>query len=162
MKRINITVVCVGDETYPGCVDLLEDCPSINVIARPTGLSEAGAWVALGRSDVLLLDEALLKREGYDAVRDIHASFPSLKSLMIVENETRQEMVTILSLGVLGVIARASTTSMLCKAIAAIFTGEAWLSRGMAQPLRKRLGQATGLEDLPEEVPDASGRLRLH
>jgi len=162
MKIINITVICVGDETYPGCIDLLEDCPSINVIARPTGLNEAGAWVALGRSDVLLIDEAFLENEGHDAVCDIHASFPSLKSLMIIENESRQEMVTILSLGVLGVIKRASITSMLCKAVSAIFAGEAWLSRGMVQPLRKRLGQETGLADFSGELPGSPGIPRLH
>ena len=162
MKKINLTVICVGDETYPGCVDLLEDCPSINVIARPSGLSEAGAWVALGRSDVLLFDEALLENEGHDAVRDIHASFPSIRSLMIIENESRQEMVSVLSLGVLGVITRASMTSMLCKAVSAIFTGEAWLSRGMVQPLRKRLGQEKGLADVSGELPDSPGMPRLH
>ena len=162
MKKINLTVICVGDESYPGCIDLLEDCPSINVIARPTGLYESGAWVALGKSDVLLLDEALLEREGHEAVRDIHESFPSLSSLIVLENETRQEMVTVLSLGILGVIARASTTAMLCKAIAAIFAGEAWLSRGMVQPLRKRLGQKAGLSDFSEELPESAGRSRLH
>ena len=162
MKIINITVICVGDETYPGCIDLLEDCPSINVIAQPTGLSDAGAWGAVGRSDVLLIDEALLEREGHDAVRDIHASFPSLKSLMILENKSQQEMVTVLSLGILGVMTRASTTSMLCKAVSAIFAGEAWLSRGMVQPLRKRLGQETGLTDFPEELPGSPGLTRLH
>ena len=162
MKIINLTVICAGDETYPGCIDLLEDCPSINVIARPGGLSEAGTWVALGRSDVLLIDETLLEREGYDAVRDIHASFPSLKSLMIIENGSQQEMVTVLSLGVLGVITRDSTTSMLCKAISTIFAGEAWLSRGMVQPLRKHLGQQTGLTDFPDELPGSQGIPRLH
>ena len=91
MKKINITVICVGDEAYPGCIDLLEDCPSINIVARPAGLTEAGAWVALGRSDVLLLDEALLEREGHDAVRAVHDSFPSLSSLIILENGTQQE-----------------------------------------------------------------------
>ena len=162
MKKINITVICVGEEAYPGCIDLLEDCPSINIVARPTGLTEAGAWVALGRSDVLLLDEALLEQEGHDAVRAVHDSFPSLSSLIILEKGTQQEMVTVLSLGILGVIARASTTSMLCKAISAIFTGEAWLSRGMVQPLRRRLGQDAGLSDFSEELPEPPGRPRLH
>lgn len=161
MKKINITVICVGEEAYPGCVDLLEDCPSIHVSARPDGLNEAGAWVALGQSDVLLLDEALLEREGHEAIRDIHAAYPYLKSLMIIENESRRDLVSVLSLGVFGVIARASTPAMLCKAVAAIYAGEAWMPRGMVQPLRNQLGQESGLADT-EEFPVATDRPLLH
>ncbi len=91
MKKINITVICVGDESYPGSVDLLTECPAINIVARPTGLDEAGAWVALGRSDVLLLDEAMLEQEGQQAVRAIHDSYPLLKSLLVVEQQTQQK-----------------------------------------------------------------------
>jgi DNA-binding NarL/FixJ family response regulator len=162
MKKINVTVVCVGDESYPGCVDLLTACPGINIVARKTGLDEAGTWVALGRSDVLLLDEAVLEQDGHQAIRAIHDSYSSLKSLLIIENETEQEMVTVLSLGIQGVIRRGSATSFLCKAIAAICAGEAWLSRGMAQPLYRKLGRDTGLHSLLEELPDPQGGSKLH
>lgn len=162
MKKINITVVCVGDEAYPGCIDLLAACPEINIVAQPTGLNEAGTWVALGQSDVLLLDEAVLEQDGHYVVREIHDSYPLLRSLLILEKETQQEMVTVLSLGILGVIGRESTISLLCKAVSAIYAGEAWLSRGMVQPLRRQLGQEAGLSTLLEDLPVPSGRLRLH
>jgi len=162
MKKINITVVCVGDEGYPGCIDLLAACPTINIVARPTGLNEAGTWTALGQSDVLLLDEAVLEQDGHQAVRTLHDSYPLLRSLLILENETRQEMVTVLSLGILGVIRRESTTSLLCKAVSVICAGEAWLPREMVQPLRRQLGRETGLSSLREDLPVPSGRLKLH
>lgn len=162
MKKINITVVCVGDEGYPGCIDLLAACPEINIVARPTGLNESGTWVALGRSDVLLLDEAVLEQDGHHAVREIHDSYPLLRTLLILENETQQEMVTVLSLGILGVIGRESMPPLLCKAISAICAGEAWLSRGMVQPLRRQLGQDAGLSSLLNELPGPSGRAKLH
>lgn len=162
MKRINVTAVCVGDDDYPGCIDLLADHPEINIIAQPAGLNEAGIWVALGRSDVLLLDEAALEQGGHRAVRAIHDSYPSLKSLLVLENETEQEMVTVLSLGIQGVIGRGSTNSFLYKAIMAIFSGEAWLSRGMLQPLRRQLGRDTGESGLLGELTDPTGRTKLH
>jgi DNA-binding NarL/FixJ family response regulator len=162
MKKINITVVCVGDEAYPGCVDLLAACPAINIVARPAGLNEAGTWTALGQSDVLLLDEAVLEQDGHHAVRAIHDSYPLLRSLLILDDETQQEMLTVLSLGILGVIRRESMTSLLCKAISAICSGEAWLSRKLVPPLRQQLGQETGLARLFEEVPVPSGRWKLH
>ena len=162
MKKINITVVCVGDEGYPGCVDLLAVCPAINIVGRPTALNAASTWVALGQSDVLLLDEAVLEQDGHHAVRAIHDRYPLLRSLLILDDETQQEMVAVLSLGILGVIRRESMTSLLCKAISAICAGEAWLSREMVQPLRRQLGRETGLSSLPEDFPAPSGRLKLH
>lgn len=162
MKKINITVICVGDESYPGCIDLLTECPAINIVARPTGLDESGAWVALGRSDVLLLDEATLEQEGQRAVRAIHDSYPLLKSLLVVEQQTQQEMLTVLSLGILGVIGRESMTAQLCKAISTIGAGEAWLSRGMVQPLRRQLGQGLRLSETSEQRLEVPGRTKLH
>ena len=162
MKKINITVVCVGDEAYPGCVDLLAACPAINIVARPAGLNETGTWAALGLSDVLLLDEAVLEQDGHHTVRAIHDSYPLLRSLLILDDETQQEMLTVLSLGILGVIRRESMTSLLCKAVSVICAGEAWLSRELVPPLRRQLGQETGLARLFEEVPVPSGRWKLH
>jgi DNA-binding NarL/FixJ family response regulator len=162
MKKINITVACVGDEVYPGCVDLLAACPAINIVARPAGLNETGTWAALGQSDVLLLDEAVLEQDGHHTVRAIHDSYPLLRSLLILDNETQQEMLTVLSLGILGVIGRASMTSLLCKAVSAICAGEAWLSRELVPPLRRQLGQETGLVRLLEDVAVPSGRWKLH
>lgn len=162
MKKINITVICIGDESYPGCIDLLTECPAINIVARPTGLDESGAWVALGRSDVLLLDEATLEQEGQQAVRAIHDSYPLLKSLLVVEQHTQQEMLTVLSLGILGVISRESITRQLCKAISTIGAGEAWMSRGMVQPLRRQLEQGLRLSETSEPRLEVPGRTKLH
>ena len=162
MKKINITVVCVGDKGYPGSVDLLAACPTINIVAQPTGLNEAGTWTAIGQSDVLLLDEAVLEQDGHHAVQTIHDRYPLLRSLLILDDETQQEMVTVLSLGILGVIRRESMTSLLCKAVSAICAGEAWLSREMVQPLGRQLGRETGLSSLREGLPVPSGRFKLH
>ncbi len=162
MKKINVTVVCVGEETYPGCIDLLIACPAINVVARPTGLDEVGTWSALARSDVLLLDEAALEQDGHQVVQDLHERFTSLRSLLILDNETDQEMVSVLSLGIKGVIKRRSTLSFLCKAISAICAGEAWLSRDMVKPLCNHLDREEGPSRLFDELANVPGSVKLH
>jgi DNA-binding NarL/FixJ family response regulator len=162
MKKINITVVCAGDEDYPGCVDLLAAYPEINIVAQSTGLNETGIRGALARSDVLLLDEAVLDQDGHHAVRAIHDCYLLLRSLLILETESQQEMMTVLSLGIMGVIRRESITSQLCKAVSAICAGEAWLPRKMVQPLRRQLGHETGGPGLLEDLPAPSGRMKLH
>jgi DNA-binding NarL/FixJ family response regulator len=162
MKKINITVVCAGEECYPGCIDLLSAYPEIRIVAQPTGLNEPGTWDALGCSDVLLLDEAVLDQDGHHAIRAIHDSYPLLGSLLILENDSQQETMTVLSLGILGIIRRESTTSQLCKAVTAICAGEAWLPRKMVQPLHRQLGQEKGGPGRLEDLPAPSGRMKLH
>jgi DNA-binding NarL/FixJ family response regulator len=139
MKKINVTIICAGAEEYPGCGDLLEDCPEISIVARTGGLYEPGSWAALGRSDILLLDEAAIEQDGLDVVLSAHACHPLLRSLLIMENFNINKAMSVLSRGVRGVMERTATVSALRKAIAAIYTGEAWLSRGFAEPLRNEL-----------------------
>ena len=162
MKKINVTVVSVGNHGYPGCAELLADCPEVNLVAQPSGLNEAGIWVALGRSDVLILDEDVLEQAGHEAIRSLHEYYPSIRSLMVVEGEHEYKTLAAVSLGVQGVIGRASTVSMLLKAVIALYSGEAWLSRGLARPLRKRLNQESELTCWIELSADLADRGRLN
>jgi DNA-binding NarL/FixJ family response regulator len=159
MKKINVTIACLGSMVYPDCADLLADCPDINLVAQPAGLNEGGAWEALGRSDVLVLDEAAMEQVGYQAIRYLHEYYPSIRSLMVVEGEHDYKTLAAVSLGVQGVIGRASTVPMLRKAIIALYSGEAWLSRGLAAPLRNQLGRGSELTcwtDLSSDLADRS------
>ena len=137
--------MCVGNHGSPDCAELLADCPEVKLVAQAGGLHEAGVWVALGRCDVLVLDVAVMEQAGHHAIRSLHEYYPSVRSLMVVEGEPDYKTLAAVSLGVQGVIGRASTVSMLRKAIVALYSGEAWLSRGLIQPLRNQLNQKSEL-----------------
>ncbi len=141
MKKINITIIVAGKEDYPGCADILLTCPEFRVVACPTGLYEAAAWTAIAQSDVVLLDEAVLERDGVETVRRICDSYPLLKLLLILERDSEGRMLEALSLGISGVMERASLVSMLRKAIPVLYSGEAWVSRGLVHSLRKYLNE---------------------
>jgi len=141
MKKINVTVACADSMDYPGCADLLADCPEISLLAQPASLDEFGIQAVLGRSDVLVLDEAIMEQVGHQAIRSLHEYYPSIRSLMVVEGEHEYKTLAAVSLGVQGVIGRASTVSMLRKAIIALYSGEGWISRGLAVPIRNQLNQ---------------------
>jgi DNA-binding NarL/FixJ family response regulator len=162
MKKINVTVVCVDSLDYPGCADLLATFPEICLVAQPASLNEAGIWTALGRSDVLVLDEAVMELVGYQAIRSLHAYYPSIRSLMVVESEHAYKTLAAVSLGVQGVIGRASIVPMLRKAIIALYSGEAWLSRGLAVPLRNQLNQEYELTCWTELSADLIDRSKLN
>jgi DNA-binding NarL/FixJ family response regulator len=81
---------------------------------------------------------------------------------MVVEGEHEYKTLAAVSLGVQGVIGRAAIVSMLRKAIIALYSGEAWLSRGLAQPLRKHLNQESELTCWAELSADLANRGRLN
>lgn len=138
MKKINVTVICPGEEEYPGCVDLLRTYPEINLVACYYALEGPGLRVALDSSDVLLLDEAVLAVEGPEKVRAIHTDYPGMRILQIVENNCEISTMIAIYLGVRGMIERASMVSTLRKAITVMYSGETWMSRGMVQLLHNR------------------------
>ena len=135
MKKINVTIICPWEEEYPGCEDLLKTYPEINLVASFNGLDEAGHRRALEGSDVLLLDEAVIELEGTEKVRAIHAAYPGIKTLQIVGKRSENNTMAAISLGVRGVLERASLVPMLRKAITVLYSGETWISRDVVQSL---------------------------
>jgi DNA-binding NarL/FixJ family response regulator len=143
MKIIKVSITGAGEEEFPRCRDLLETCPEISVLAHPGGLLEAGIWMSLGRSDILILNESVIKRDGVDAAYELHASYPSIRSLLVIEKHNKNKILTALSMGIKGVITRDSLFSGLLKAITTIHAGEAWVPRGLVEPLRDKLAADT-------------------
>ena len=131
--------MCAGMEEFPRCSDLLVSCPAVSIIAQPESINGAGARLAIGRSDILILDEANLEQDGLDSVRELLASQPSARSLLVIDKYNKNNILVALSLGISGVIARDSLFSELTRALTAIYIGEAWISRGLAEPIRDEL-----------------------
>ncbi len=139
MKNINVTILCAGTEEFPRCSDLLETCPEISILAQTGSMNETGAWIALGRSDILILDEAALEQDSLESVRGFLVSQPSVRSLLIIEKYNKNNILSALSLGIKGVVARGSLFSELTRALTAIYIGDAWVSRMLAEPIRDEL-----------------------
>ncbi len=139
MKYIKVTIMCVGREEFPRCSDLLESCPAISIMAQLKSINEEGARCAIERSDILILDEAALEQDGLDSVRGLLAGQASTRSLLVIEKHNKNNILSALSLGIMGVVARDSLFSELTRALTSIYLGEAWISRGLAAPIRDEL-----------------------
>ena len=138
MKKINVTIIFAAEEEYPGCEDLLESYPEINLVACYSTLDAAGLRIALEGSDVLLLDDAVVEIEGPEKIRRIHVDYPTLRTLQVVENNCEINVMGSFCLGIRGTMERASVVSMLRKAIAVLYSGESWVSREMVQLLHNQ------------------------
>lgn len=139
MKKINVTIVSAAEEEYPACADILGSCPEIKIVARPLCLYEPGAWSAISGSDVLVLDEAMLEREGLSVLGAVRHHQPMIKLLLIMDKHNENKVLEALALGFTGIIERASLLSMVRKAIPALYTGETWVSRKLVHALRTQL-----------------------
>jgi DNA-binding NarL/FixJ family response regulator len=162
MRKINVTIFIAGKEDYPGCADILESFPEFRLVARPNGLYAPDAWVAISQSDVVLLDEAVLERDGVETVRRICDSYPLVKLLLILEQHNEARVLEALSLGIAGVMERISLVSMLRKAIPVLYSGEAWVSRGLVHSLRKHLNKMEEESCLAAPVGMHPGRGKLN
>jgi len=156
MKKINVTYACVAAEEYPGCADLLDSYSEVNLVACPTSLVGQAAAMALAKSDVLVVDESLLTRDGLQAVQSAHTTYAKLNILLVYENNNNNNMMEYLTVGVRGLIERKSCISLLRRAIPALYAGEVWMPRRLVQSLRNQSinnGGSLSWEILPSMMP---------
>jgi DNA-binding NarL/FixJ family response regulator len=142
MKKIKITLVIAGEEVYPGCGDIVETCNEFEIIARHGSLTAAGIWQDLTGSDIILLDEQAVSRDGREVVRNVHESFPFARLLLIMEKVSRNKTMEALSMGITGVMDRTSMLASVRKAIPVLYSGETWVSRGLVKSLHSQLKYA--------------------
>jgi len=141
MRKINLTIISGGVRRFPGCADLLGDFPEFRVLAHAHGLYDPGVCSAMGQSDVVLLEEAVVEHDGTDTIRSITETHPHLRILLIIDNENDDRVLEAVGLGVSGVMERRMIRTMLRKAIPALYAGEPWISRQLASSLRGQLKQ---------------------
>ncbi len=108
-------------------------------LSPDTPVCSDGVWSAISSSDVLVLDEATLAQDGATAVRALHQYYPLARLLLVIENNNENKLLEAIAMGFSGIIERASLRSMVRRAIPALYTGEAWVSRRLVPKLRTEL-----------------------
>ena len=140
MKKINVTIMCAGIEGFPRCSDLLESYPVVSVVAQPENLNEEGARLAIRHSDILVLDEAALEQDGLDSLRELLAEQTPAGGLLIADKGNKKKILSAISLGVRGVVARDSLFAELPRARRDIYVGEQAVPGGRADAIGGELG----------------------
>ena len=126
---IPVTIVMPERQQYPTCRDMLELCPEIEIIACPDSLLDSATWQALGQSQVLLLDEAVLDRDGAGALQTIHASYPDIRPLLVVEQDSLERAAEAFSLGINAVMVRPDNALRLREVITTLAGGQGSATR---------------------------------
>ena len=91
------------------------------------------------KPDVLLLDLAMPRVHGMDALRDLDATRDPVRTILLTAAIEKGEVVTALQLGARGVVLKDAATQLLFKAVHSVMAGEFWVGRGSVADLVEAL-----------------------
>jgi two-component system, NarL family, nitrate/nitrite response regulator NarL len=118
---------------------LLESEPSFRVVGEASDGIEAADIVRQRRPHILLLEIALPRRTGLEALREIYRSPPLTRPLLLVATVSDAQLMEALLLGAYGLVLKTAATALLLKGIRAVMAGEYWLERDRVSHLIRAL-----------------------
>jgi len=112
---------------------LLEAEPDLKVLGEASDGAEAVRMARQLKPDILLLDLAMPKHPGLEALRDLStgsgANATPVRVILLTAAAEKSQIVEALQLGARGVVLKDSATQLLLKAIHTVMSGEYWVGR---------------------------------
>ena len=133
-KRSQTIRIVIADD-HPifrdGLRRLLEAEPGLKVIGEASDGSDAVKLARQLKPDILLLDLAMPRTPGLEALRDLSVGTGSngVKVILLTAAAEKHQIVEALQLGARGVVLKDSATQLLLKSIHTVMTGEYWVGR---------------------------------
>jgi two-component system, NarL family, nitrate/nitrite response regulator NarL len=130
---------------------LLEAEPGLKVIGEASDGAEAVKLARQLKPEILLLDLAMPRHPGLEALRELNSGPGSngVRVILLTAAAEKAQIVEALQLGARGVVLKDSATQLLLKSIQAVMSGEYWVGResvsNLVQYLRN-LVQSSGEE----------------
>jgi two-component system nitrate/nitrite response regulator NarL len=131
-RKPQTTRILIADD-HPifrdGLKRLLESEREFKVIGEACDGVEAVKMVRQLKPDILLLDLAMPRRPGLEALREMSADSSSVRVILLTAAAEKDQIVEALQLGARGVVLKDSATQILLKSIRAVMGGEYWVGR---------------------------------
>jgi len=153
-RRLQPTRIVIADD-HPifrdGLRRLLETEPDLKVVGEACDGSEAVKLAKQLKPDILLLDLAMPRHPGLEALREMssNSNQNAVRVILLTAAAEKNQIVEALQLGARGVVLKDSATQLLLKAIHTVMAGEYWVGResvsNLVQYLRT-LVQSSGEE----------------
>src|SRR5690242_13429940 len=128
---------------------LLESERGFKVIAEACDGVEAVEFVRKLKPEILLLDLAMPRRPGLEALRELSAASTPVRVILLTAAAEREQIVEALQLGARGVVLKDCGTEVLLKSIQAVMNGEYWVGR---EPLSNLMQYLRGLMDASSKI----------
>jgi DNA-binding NarL/FixJ family response regulator len=118
---------------------LLEAEPGFSVVGEAANGYEAIQRVAELKPDILLLDLAMPKAGGIEALQELLERRLEVRTVLLTAAIDRAETVKALQLGVRGVVLKDAATQLLYRCLRAVMTGEYWVGHERVLDIVERL-----------------------
>jgi two-component system nitrate/nitrite response regulator NarL len=128
----NIRIVIADDHPIfrDGLRRLLEAEPGLKVIGEASDGNDAVKLARQLKPDVMLLDLAMPRQPGLEALRDLSTGGANgVKVILLTAAAEKHQIVEALQLGARGVVLKDSATQLLLKSIHTVMAGEYWVGR---------------------------------
>jgi len=139
-----VTLVIADDHPIfrEGLKRLLEAEADLVVVGISGDVDETVRLVRERSPDVLLLDLAMPRRSGLDALRELAPGPDGVRVVILAAAIDDEQMVEALELGARGVILKEAATDLLLKCIRTVVTGQYWVGREAVAELVQGLRRA--------------------
>ena len=126
-----------------GLRNMLQSDNQIKVIAEAKDGVEALHMVRTLRPDILLLDLAMPRMPGMEALRELTANGGSTRTIVLTGQVDKRQMLEALQLGARGVVLKDAAIAHLSACIRAVMQGQYWLEGRPVQNLVQLLRDLT-------------------
>jgi two-component system nitrate/nitrite response regulator NarL len=150
--RAHLVKILIADD-HPifrdGLRRLLESEDGFNVVGEACDGVEAVEFARTMKPEILLLDLAMPRRPGLEALRELSHNSVPVRVILLTAAAEREQIVEALQLGARGVVLKDCGTEILMKSIHAVLAGEYWVGR---EPVSNLLQYLRGLMDSSTKI----------
>jgi len=152
MSERTVDVLIADDHPFVrlGVRTLLTAQPDFRVVGEATDGDEAIHLAQQLKPDVLVLDLAMPRLPGLDALREVTAGTASVKTILLTSAIKSRQVLEALQLGARGVVRKDAVTDDLVNAIRTVVGGQHWLGGRVVTELVQAL-----MELMAEAAPVA-------
>ena len=130
-QQVRVVIADAHPIFRDGLRRLLESEADFKVIGEASDGAEAVKLTRQLKPDILLLDLAMPKHPGLEALRELSvpANATPVRVILLTAAAEKSQIVEALQLGARGVVLKGSATKLLLKAIQTVMAGEYWVGR---------------------------------